>query len=122
IVEHQVNGRTQPWLLLLTTSVDDAEINTSDCDAYQELIVSNWKRSRHFREAMIAIVGDGLSVEDAAVDEQFFVGRDPASLGKLVSVGVGKWLMSLIRSPVPWKVELASCLFYSKGDGRKRQG
>ncbi len=111
IVEFQLHRRTQPWLLYLTTAIANDALHGGDLAEYRNLFESNSKRSPEFGELlstpnMAAIpIGSGDP----------FKGAVGARLGRLLTVGVGKWLLALVTPAQGWIVELKSCVCYRRG-------
>jgi len=113
IVEFQVNGRTQPWLLFVTTAVDRDAIASDDIAQYSERFDENLNRCQKFRDSASDIVGQRVNAPGNG--SSVFANADGIRFGKLLSTSIGKWLASLLRQPITWKVELKSCACYRRG-------
>lgn len=113
IVEFQVNSRTQPWLFFVTTAIDRGAVSVDDVVQYGGKFDDNLNRCAEFRELASHIVGQ--QVNAPGLGSSAFANAQGIRFGKLLSVSIGKWLASLLRHPVPWKVELKSCVCYRRG-------
>jgi hypothetical protein len=113
IVEFQVNGRTQPWLLFITTAIDRDAVAPDDIAQYGGRFDENLNRCQEFRDLASEIVGQQVNAPGSG--SSAFASADGVRFGKLLSVSIGKWLASLLRQPVTWKVELKSCACYRRG-------
>jgi len=111
IVEFQLHRRSQSWLMYLTTAIAADALDGADLAEYRNLFESNSKRSAEF--------GNLLSAPDMAAipigSGDPFSGVMGARLGRLLTVGVGKWLLALVAPARGWSVELKSCVCYRRG-------
>lgn len=113
LLEFQTNSRTHPWLLFITTVIDREAIVNEEVVAYRELLLHNCQRSERFRTLLSAL----LETNDAR-DEGVLVAAIEAAVGMLfgrfLTVGIGKWLLSVIGA-AGWTVELKSSLCFRRG-------
>ncbi|MCE9525226.1 MAG: hypothetical protein K8R36_04140 [Planctomycetales bacterium] len=113
VLEYQANGRTQPWLLFLTTAIDRPAISEDDVVTYRRLFVSNAEISANFRKYASSLMGAAAELSGEEIGEHFDRSTGEA-FGRILSVGIGKWLISVAGS-AQWKVELKSCACYRRG-------
>ena len=113
IVEFQINGRTQPWLLFVTTAIDRDAVAPDDIAQYGGRFDENLNRCKDFRELASTIVGQQVNAPGSGTSA--FANANGIRFGKLLSVSIGKWLASLLQQPVTWKVEMKSCVCYRRG-------
>jgi hypothetical protein len=105
-----------PWLLLLTTRADKANINTAVLQALLNKYVANLAQCTPFREAS----RDHFAIETAkalaaAVDT-------PAGLLPVFLIGLCKWFLALaLEHQPPTSVELRSVVGYRVGKGAKHE-
>jgi hypothetical protein len=112
LIEFQVNGRTHPWLLFVTTTIDREAVAQEDVEQYKNKFEENAARWPDFKEAVGNLAGqpDGIAAGASA-----FTDARGVRFGKLLAVSIGKWLASVLKQPTPWKVELKSCVCYRRG-------
>jgi hypothetical protein len=122
VVEYQVTNRTQPWLFFLTTSISVDAMNGTDLARYGELFLRNIGRSNEFKRELAAIFPGSSAAQNPG---DFFANLNSMKLGQLVTVGIGKWLLSLFRQGEVWSLELKSSYCYRRalvGDLRESAG
>ncbi len=113
ILEFQVNRRTQPWLLFVTVVVDRAVITEADIQKYERLFAGNIEGSKKFGEGLCELAGVAHEASEDLLRNPFRIATS-ATYGRLLAVGIGKWLLSLLRGP-PWILDLKSCVAYRRG-------
>lgn len=111
IVEFQMHRRSQPWLMYLTTAIAAEALDGADLAEYRNLFELNSKRSAEFGALMSA--PEMAAIPIGSGDP--FSGVVGARLGRLLTVGVGKWLLALVAPVKGWSVELKSCVCYRRG-------
>ncbi len=110
IVEYQVNARTQPWLLFITTAIDRDAVSDADVEQYARKFDENCAKWDEFKSITNTMAG-----RVATADGSPFNDVTGMRFGKLLAVAIGKWLASVLKEPLPWKVELKSCVGYRRG-------
>jgi hypothetical protein len=116
IVEYQLNKRTQPWLMFVTTAIDRDAIADEDVVQYRRQFDANAAQWSEFGERISQLAAESPASTTASASA-VFTGANGMLFGKLLAVSIGKWLASLLKQPQPWKVELKSCVCYRRGLG-----
>ncbi|MBN8232295.1 hypothetical protein JYK02_32765 [Corallococcus macrosporus] len=111
IVEFQLNRRTQPWLMYLTTAIAPHALDGADLNEYRLLFERNTKDSEEFGRLLGA--PELAAIPIGSGDP--FLGAAGVRLGRLLTVGVGKWLLALLSQSKGWILELKSCVCYRRG-------
>ena len=113
ILERQISTRRQSWLLFLTSGCDPGSIPDSDWSGYVEILNENIA-NQQFAEQLAGALGQqtdqlsnhlSLSMSDLARH---------ATLAKLFSIGIGKWLVRCV-SDNRWNVSMPSSACYRRG-------
>jgi len=112
ILTQQVNRRGEPWLFFLTTRCEVERFGQDEVAGYRNLINDNIMRSSTFRSALCALLG---VTEENVGSLHENLASDDFRCGKWLSVGIGKWLMSVTRERVPWHLSLVSAVAYRAG-------
>lgn len=111
IVEFQLHRRSQSWLMYLTTAIAADALDGADLAEYRNLFEANSKRSAEFGTLLSA--PEMAAIPIGSGDP--FHGVVGVRLGRLLTVGVGKWLLALVAPAKGWSIELKSCVCYRRG-------
>ena len=110
IVEFQLDNKSRPWLLFLTT---DARIESVDADVlekFESRVVENANENINFRNTLQSIF------DNSAVDIQSKINKMFSSQGKKFlksfSLGFAKWMIHLVKVK-GWNVKMHSTFCYS---------
>lgn len=105
-----------PWLLLLTTRADKANINTAVLQALLDKYVANLAQCTQFREAS----RDHFAIETA---EALMAAADtPAGLLPVFLTGLCKWFLALaLEHQPPTSVQLRSVIGYRVDKGAEQE-
>lgn len=115
ILAHQFNNRAESWLLFLTTRSEIDGVAPVERDAYLRLLIGNASESTAFLGLVGGIFEQVFPVVPSA-DDIMNCCRSRANLsGKMLSLGIGKWLASIAIARDPWRVDLLSVWSYRTG-------
>lgn len=110
IVEFQLDSKSRPWLLFLTT---DARSNSLDIDVlrkFESRIAENANENGNFRDILLS------TFSGSAIDVQSTVEKMFSSQGKMFlksfSLGFAKWMIHLVKNK-GWNVKTHSTFCYS---------
>jgi hypothetical protein len=120
LCEYQVNNRTEPWLLFITTRAEYDQVNLGHLPSYLQRVRENAIISSTFADRLTAITGftvgdyDGIDVPDYLIKlNDGFV--------RLFASGLAKWLLKLMLDrPFKWTVEMLDSYWYRVEDNQSR--
>lgn len=109
VTEYQISERREPWVLFLTTPVQIDSFSEESLQAIQDQISQNVKQDNEFSLGVSKWFKDGEELPD-------FIQRSCSQNGddllRLVSLGVGKWLIHLSEQ-LNFRVKVMTSYCYS---------
>ncbi|MBX3380493.1 MAG: hypothetical protein KF805_10385 [Phycisphaeraceae bacterium] len=117
LITHQCNRRGEPWLLFVTTRSEPERIASNELAAYMDRIKANASASKTFQADVAALAGcENIDEVDAfCVELSGRISNDPHLSGRLLALGIGKWLLGIVAQGDPWRVDLMSVWCYRTG-------
>lgn len=111
LVEHQLEKRTEDWLLFVTTRSDRETVDQENIASYWKVVNQNISKFEDFRDRLAQQFQSQI-INNAKLDESTVSGLNPKEYSKLFSVGFGKWLLGLSSQEPRWKIEQKTSLYY----------
>lgn len=118
LCEFQINNRTEPWLLFITTRADYSEVNKDHLPSYFQRLKENAQNSSLFSERLLNITGFNIQsyIQDDQADS---LSGEEISFEKLFATGFAKWLLKLmLESPNTWTLEILDSYWYRVEDNQ----
>ncbi|WP_416865841.1 MAG: PP_RS20740 family protein [Imperialibacter sp.] len=117
LLEIQRDHMAQPFLLLIATRTHPSDIEKEALSRITDVYSSNL-RSREFRGVFEEMIKERAEILLAKIQKGEEVSQDV--LNKVFGVGIGKWLLHLMKPTTPyWDVFLEDICCYSIGDSEK---
>lgn len=115
LVAHQCGLRAEPWLLFLTTRSEFGRVAQSERAVYLGLLSRNADQSAVFLSLLGEVLGREVErpLPLGVLEEVCSV--DAAISGRVLSLGIGKWLAGIVSQPEIWRVDLLSIWSYRTG-------
>lgn len=116
LVEHQSKNRTEPWLLFVTTRVDDSTVNPKALKKLLECVKANVQQHQQFCTDLNNILKlDAATINSAANGDKKL---KPNELYHAFSVAFGKWLLRFLSSGSPiWTLDMLDSWAYHVNRG-----
>src|ERR1043166_7063570 len=113
LMEYQVNSRTEPWLLFLTTRVSKKLVEEGDMQKLSSCVRANSKEHPDFATRLIEMLPSAAGQD---ISEGSFLKSLPESdFFNLFGLGLGKWLLKLVSAP--WSIRMQRGYAYSVEPG-----
>jgi hypothetical protein len=91
LLEHQLVTRAEPWLLFVTTRVDVPALDETAREKLMNCVQANSRKHEDFRQLLEIEFPSFRAIDEALPGVEVRVGAG------LVSLGLAKWLLSLLR-------------------------
>ncbi len=115
LMEYQLNSRTEPWLLFVTSRVSKDLVEEEDMQKLSGCVRANSTDHPDFAARLIEIIPSAAGQDIA--DCTFFGALSESDFFTLFGLGVGKWLLRLIRELNPWSIQMQRGYCYSVEPG-----
>lgn len=111
LVDHQSKNRTVPWLLFVTTRVDDDTVNQKALRRLLDCVKVNVQQHPQFSTDLKAVLNlDAVTINNAANGDIKLKSKE---LYHAFTVAFGKWLLRLLGSSPPvWTLDMLSSWAY----------
>lgn len=111
LIEHQSKNRIDPWLLFVTTRVDDKTVNPKALKKLLECVKVNVQQHPQFRDELNSVLGLNAATINSAVSN----GRklESKELFHAFTTAFGKWLLRFLASGQPiWTLDMLNSWAY----------
>ena len=110
VVKYQLTYRAGAWLLYLTADARPDEIAGQTVDRLWRVVEENANSDSAFREELLSVFGLSGSASISSLSQT--IGQGGEQFLKLVSLGLGKWLLHLARDR-SWRMRTYPAYCYS---------
>ncbi|HWV98504.1 MAG TPA: hypothetical protein VNZ64_02310 [Candidatus Acidoferrum sp.] len=115
LTEYQINSRTEAWLLFVTSRVGKTLVEADDMEKLSGCVGANTKEHPDFATRLIELIPSaaGQNITDRA----FLRDLSDADFFSLFGIGLGKWLLRIMRELDPWVIQMQRGYCYSVEPG-----